>query len=209
MKNRFFKSSLMGKHFEVNFKMSFFSLLVPKKLTNRRKSKWHYRKAGKRKKIYIYNFKSWMLSVEEKNQIPEQSFIPKHLRLSGITRTLEKSQPLAWKCLQRSHKQGFHFNFQGSDSYWLFVFPIHCKWKKLKKKFTQESHLTTYFEGRNWYSFTQLQSFDIHSPLESDPCVHLYNREKRYITCSIKKYFFAMFNRHMIWDEKREERFSI
>lgn len=35
-------------------KMSFFSLLVPKKLTNRRKNKWHYRKAEKGKKIYTY-----------------------------------------------------------------------------------------------------------------------------------------------------------
>lgn len=88
-----------------------------------------------------------MLSVKEKNQMPEQSFIQKHLRLLGITRTMKKSQPLASECLQRQHKQGFHLNFQHSDSYWLFVFPIHCKWKKLKC--TQESHLTTYFKGRN------------------------------------------------------------
>lgn len=31
-----------------------------------------------------------MLSVKEKSQIPEQSFIQEHLRLLGITRTMEK-----------------------------------------------------------------------------------------------------------------------
>lgn len=140
---------------------------------------------------------SWMLSVKEKKQIPEQSVIQKHLRLLGLTRTLEKSQPLAWKCLQRPHKQGFHFNFQASDSYWLFVLPIHCKWKKkLRKKFTHESYLTTYFKGRSWYSFIQLWSFDIHSPFESDAC-H-YNEEKCYIMCFIKKCSFVMFNCRII-----------
>lgn len=90
-----------------------------------------------------------MLSVKEKKkkQIPEQNVIQKAFELSGVRRTLEKSQPLAWKCLQRPHKQRFHLNFQGSDSYWLFVFPIHCKWKKLTKKSTHESYLATYFKG--------------------------------------------------------------
>lgn len=77
-----------------------------------------------------------MLSVKEKKQVPEQNVIQKAFELSGVRRTLEKSQPLAWKCLQRPHKQDFTLTFkEGSDSYWLFVFPIHCKWKKLTKKF--------------------------------------------------------------------------
>lgn len=36
-----------------------------------------------------------MLSIKEKNQVPEYSFIQKYLRLLGIIRTMKKSQPLA------------------------------------------------------------------------------------------------------------------
>ena len=55
-----------------------------------------------RKMENIYNFKKEVecYHLKRKKQMPEQNVTRKAFELSGITGTLEKSQPLAWKCLQ-------------------------------------------------------------------------------------------------------------
>ena len=60
---------------------------------------------NKKKKVECYQLK-------RKNRIPDQNVIQKAFELSGITRTLEKSQPLAWKCLQRPPNKDFTLTFK-------------------------------------------------------------------------------------------------
>lgn len=83
-----------------------------------------------------------MVSVKEKKQIPEQSVIQKAFEVIGYNKNLGEITTFGMK-MSTETTQTRISPWLSRQWQLLTVFPIHCKWEKLKKKFTHESHITT------------------------------------------------------------------
>lgn len=126
-----------------------------------------------------------MLSVKEKKQDTRPECHPKSIWVIRYNKNLGEITTFGMEMSTETTEQRFHLNFQGSDSYWLFVFPVHCKWKKLEKKFTRESYLATYFKGIHW-KFHSTLDFWYSLTIWWVSYIRHYSREKCYIVCFIK-----------------------